>query len=649
MLKFRFIFLCLILINTLLAQSADPLDDIIASEKEAWIRHQQAASERNIQPSADNRSDQQYSRMHWTVDPAVKFITGEVMTVFSPTEPVSSLEFDFSAALTINNILFHGQVCLYTQNGDVLTVHFPSTLPASVADSLTFYYQGVPTSTGFGSFETNSHEGIPVLWTLSEPYGAMEWWPCKQALNDKLDSIDILITHPAQYRAASNGMLISETTANGWTTAHWKHRYPIPVYLIGIAVTNYEVFTDQAVFGNDTIPYVNYVYPESMDAALIGVEENLEVIQLFNELFGVYPFHTEKYGHAQFGWGGGIEHQTMSFVGNFSYDLLVHELAHQWFGNKITCASWEDIWLNEGFATYLTGLCYNYLRPQYWEIYKADRINKATLEPNGSVWVDDTTSVSRIFSSRLSYAKGAMLLHMLRWKSGDTAFFQGLRNYIEDPALAFGYARTADLKAHLEASSGLNLDEFFADWFYGKGFPSYEIIWSKNPQNEVKITLKQQTSDPSVSFFEMPVPVKFSNGTQDTVLVLNHAFSGQVFAAQLNFTPTEFIFDPDLWLLSRDNWVQEVADDGKPLPEVSIELYPNPSVQEFTVRLKANDNEEVSLRLWSADGKLVTDQSAYLLPGFNLIPVDVRGVAAGSYVLSVEAKNWRVERSVILR
>ena len=147
----------------------------------------------------------------------------------------------------------------------------------------------------------------------------------------------------------------------------------------------------------------------------------------------------------------------------------------------------------------------------------------------------------------------------------------------------------------------------------------------------------------------MPVPVKFNNDTQDTVLVLEHSFSGQVFTAQLDFSPTACTFDPDLWLLSRNNWVQEVAYDAQPLPEVSIEVFPNPSVEEFTVRFKANDNEAVVLRMFSAEGKQVLEQSVYLLPGFNLIPVNVLGVAAGPYVLFMEAKNWRVERSVILR
>ncbi|MFN0174028.1 MAG: M1 family aminopeptidase [Saprospiraceae bacterium] len=637
---------CLLTI-TLFSQGYNPLDEkIIEAEKAAWVRSQHKASDRDIQNSADNRSDIRYCRMHWTVDPAVKYIQGEVMTVFEPVETVGSLEFDFSEVLTMDSIRFHGQNLAFSQNGDVIVVQFPAQLPAFLTDSLTFYYQGAPDSTGFGSFRVDTHEGTPVLWTLSEPYGAMEWWPCKQALNDKIDSVDIFVTNPVGNRAASIGLLQSETTANGWITAHWRHRYPVAAYLVAIGVTNYTVFSVPAPFGGDTTPILNYVYPESLADAQFGVNENVEVFKLFSQLFGQYPFHAEKYGHAQFSRLGGMEHQTMSFVSSFGFDLLAHELAHQWFGDKITCASWSDIWLNEGFASYLTGLCYNFIAPQYWELYKADRIEKSTQIPDGSVWVEDTTTVERVFSSRLTYAKGAMLLHMLRWKFGDSIFFAGLHNYVNDPALEYGYVTTDDFKAHMEAVSGSNLDEFFADWLYGKGYPSYQIGWSVNQTNEVKITVGQTTSDPSVSFFEMPVAVKLSDGVKDTVLVLNHIFSGQQFTIALDFSPTSLVFDPDLWLASRNNTVVSIIED--PLPELYIDLAPNPARENFVFYLHADNSENAKMTFWAADGKLVIQNQLEILSGYNTIPIVVGQLPAGRYLLRLETKSWQAERAVIL-
>jgi len=644
--KCCFFALCWLASSALFAQVLDPIEDIMESEKAAWIRAHPSASDRDLQNSADNRSDIHYCRLHWTVDPAIKYIQGAVLTVFEPVETVGSLEFDFSEVLTMDSIRYHGQNLSFFQNGDIITVQFPTVLPAFLNDSLTFFYQGIPDSTGFGSFRVDTHEGIPVLWTLSEPYGAMEWWPCKQALNDKIDSVDIFVTNPIGYRAASIGLLQSETTTNGWITAHWRHRYPVAAYLIAIAVTNYTVFTVPAPFGNDTTPILNYVYPESLADAQFGVNQNVAVFQMFNQLFGQYPFHAEKYGHAQFSRAGGMEHQTMSFVSSFGFDLLSHELAHQWFGDKITCASWEDIWLNEGFASYCSGLCYNYIQPQYWELYKADRIDKATLIPDGSVWVDDTTSVGRIFNSRLSYAKGAMLLHMLRWKFGDSIFFAGIFNYVNDPNLEYGYVTTSDFKTHMEMVSGANLDDFFADWFYGKGFPSYQTGWTVGPGNEVKITLEQTTSDPSVLFFEMPVPVKLSDGVRDTVLVLNHTFSGQQFTVPLNFSPTSLVFDPDLWLVSRNNTVVSIIED--PLPEQYIDVSPNPAKSNFTIRLNADNSEKAKMTFWAADGKLVKQGALEIIPGLNTIPVEVGQLPAGRYLLRLESKSWQAERPIIL-
>src|SRR5690606_28472419 len=164
---------------------------------------------------------------------------------------------------------------------------------------------------GFGSFVQSEHEGIPVVWTLSEPYGAKDWWPCKQDLQDKADSIDIRITTPSAYRVASNGLLIEEADiAGGLKRFHWRHRYPIAHYLIAFAVTNYEVYHTQIEMANDTVPMETWAYPENAFEMQLNAGDIQQQMPLFSDLFGLYPFAHEKYGHCQFGWGGGMEHQT---------------------------------------------------------------------------------------------------------------------------------------------------------------------------------------------------------------------------------------------------------------------------------------------------------------------------------------------------
>jgi aminopeptidase N len=602
--------------------------------------------------AADNRSDITYTRFHFWVDPAVKYIKGEILTVFEPIESVSSLDFDFSAMLTMDSIFWHGQKLVFSSSGDILTVQFPTVLPAVLPDSLTFFYQGKPTSSGFGSFETNTHAGTPVMWTLSEPYGAMEWMPCKQALNDKIDSVDIYITHPAEYRAASNGILLSETTKDGQTTAHWKNRHPIATYLVAIAVTNYEVFTGEVPHSAGTTPIVNYVYPESVPTAQAAMSDLIAQMQLYNDLFGLYPFQKEKYGHCQFGWNGGMEHQTMSFMGGFDFELVAHEMAHQWFGDKVTCGSWADIWLNEGFATYLSGLCYENLRPQYWKQFKQGRINSVTSQPDGSVFVDDTTSVNRIFNGRLSYSKGAMVLHMLRWVSGDSAFFGGIRNYLSDPNLAYNYAKTADLQAHLEAASGKNLNGFFADWFTGQGFPSYQITWSQNIDNQLLLKINQTQSHPSVSYFELPLPLRLK-GEQGQMkdIVLNHLSDGQTFQEQADFTVTTVEFDPDWWLISKDNTVTNVAVGTHDLAALgfSLKIEPNPTTGGILRAMAlAPVSGEIIFSLDNASGKRLFSQTQNLTTGENHFSFDVATMPAGAYILRMKNGSGEMMTRVII-
>jgi len=623
------------------AQNPDDLESIIENEKTAWLR-QNAVADRGFTTFADNRSDITYTRFHWWVDPAVHYIRGAVLTVFEPLENLSSLEFDFSATLTMDSIRYHGTTCSFSRNGDILTLHFPGMLPALLPDSIEFFYQGAPPASGFGSFTTEKHgpNTTPVLWTLSEPFGAKDWMPCKQALNDKIDSVDMFITHPEGYRAASNGVLMSETTQSDQTTAHWRHRYPIAAYLVAIAVTDYETFTVQAPFGADTIPLVHYVYPESVSAAQTGVTDLLAQMQLYNDLFGLYPFHREKYGHAQFGWGGGMEHQTMSFMGGFGFELIAHEMAHQWFGDKVTCGAWEDIWLNEGFATYLSGLCYERIATQYWQQFKRQRINQITSEPGGSLRVDDTTSVGRIFNGRLTYAKGAMVLHMLRWICGDTAFFAGVRHYLNDPALAHGYARTPDLQAHLEAASGKDLDGFFADWYTGEGYPSYQINWAQDAGNTIHFSVKQSRSHPAVAYFELPLPLRlFGPGGQTQDLVLLNNFEGQTFSEQVGFTVDSVAFDPDLWLISKNNTVSKtlVGTGDLAAAGYSLGIEPNPvQVGRTYAVITGPTSGSLRLTLQAGDGATVFSQKEHLVPGENRYALDLADLPAGAYWLRIE-------------
>lgn len=599
----------------------------------------------------DDQADITYGRFRWTVDPAVRYITGQVLYRFNPLTPLDQWTLDLSNPITVDQVRWHGQNISFDRDGtDELTLYFPQTRPAGVPDSVEIFYRGVPPETGFGSFKTDRHNGAPILWTLSEPFGARDWFPCNQELNDKVDSCDIYITAPAGNHPASNGVLVSETTQNGQTTAHWRTRYPIAAYLLCMAVTDYEVFTDWAPHGSDSIQVVNYVFPENLaqaqnELAIIGPQ-----MQLFDSLFGPYPFQREKYGHAQFKWGGGMEHQTMSFVVNFNFELLAHELAHQWFGDMVTCASWEDIWLHEGFATYMAGLCYEHLLPQYWLSYRQIRLDAVVSQPGGLLRVNDTTDLYRIFSGRLSYAKGALVLHQLRWILGDAAFFAGARAYLSDPALAYGYARTADLQRHLEQSSGRDLDDYFARWYAGEGFPSYTAVWSQDAAGEVTILLNQTTSMPaSVAFFPLPVPVQLIGAAgEDTTIVLDNIYPGQQFVVNPGFGAVQMNIDPELWLISAGNTVTQVSDAGgtpaSPLTEWSVS--PNPASDRLELRLNARRSGRLKAALYTSDGKRLREWPVQISAGPNTVRLELPVLPGGVYQLALEGSGWREAKAV---
>ncbi len=519
--------------------------------------------------------DVYYYRAYWQVDPSVRQISGRVGIYFTVVSDTESIILDLHDNLEVTAVSSNGQALAFEHSNHRLEVTFPGAKPAGAEDSVYVTYGGVPPVSGFNAFQQSSHgsPSVPLLFTLSEPFGSRDWWPCKNGLDDKADSVDIFIRHPAAYgshiyRAASNGIRQSETAVEGGaeTITHWKHNFPIASYLVAFAVTNYTVFDQLYPVGDDQVLMETYCFPQSSSEFEAGAASAMDMMNFFSQKFGKYPFAEEKYGHTQFTWGGGMEHQTNSFMVNMNRTLVAHELAHQWFGNTITCGSWEDIWLNEGFASYLTSLYLESKDPRATSLVnRRNEINLVTSQPGGSVKVDDITSTSRIFNSRLSYYKGAKLLFMLQWILGDDAFFQAVNQYLNDPALRYGYATTPDLKYHLENVSGKNLDYFFEQWYEGEGYPSYQISWYPSG-NAVSFNIQQTTSQPaSVGFFRLPLPllVTGANPGEQKLVVPDNTHNNQSFIENVGFEVISVDFDPEAWLVTRNNTI--VKADA-PLP-----------------------------------------------------------------------------------
>lgn len=591
--------------------------------------------------------DVKYHRLELNVDPAVSQIAGEITTYFEANEAMTEITFDLADNMTVTQVMQRNNSLTFVQNtDDELVITLPVSQAQGVLDSLTVSYNGNPISSGFGSFEQTTHNGAPVMWTLSEPYGAKGWWPCKQDLIDKIDSIDVYVTTPEfndsneSYVVASNGVEISALVNNTNKTTHFKHRHLIPAYLIAFAVTNYDVYSHTVPNNGNPFDIINYVYPESLVTAQASTQITVDIMDIFTNLFEEYPFADEKYGHAQFGWGGGMEHTTISFMGGFSRGLIAHELAHQWFGNKVTCGSWKDIWLNEGFATYLAALVIEDLDGEDSFInWREQSVTFITSQTDGAVYLtdQDTTSVNRIFNSRLSYNKGAMVLHMLRRKLGDTDFYLGLQAYLNTPGLAFDYAKTEDFINVMELTTGENLAEFFNDWLYNEGYPSYTLNWDQNG-NQLDILLSQTQSHSSVSFFEAGVPIRIVGTLGESLdVVLDNTVNNQQFLETINFTVQEVLLDPDYHLISKNNTVTlsnmefEINSD--------ITIYPNPTAS--TIHILKPDHVDVdSIKIYNSLGQL-------LLQSQWTTEINLNSLSSGLLFIQFQTENQIVNKRII--
>ncbi len=506
--------------------------------------------------TSDESIDATYYRLNLKIQTSPAYLYGDVlMKAKSLQDNLGSITLDLMSALTVDSILVSGTSVPFVQSPSWVSITLDRAYNQGELMTVEVIYHGVPGSSGFGSFEFSSHSTVPWVWSLSEPYGAKDWWPSNDHPSDKADSSDMIVTCDSSFRVGSNGRLVSTTlNGDGTVTYHWQERHPISTYLISVAMTNYAQFTNWFHYtASDSMPVLNYVLPEHLSTALADLPKTIDMLTVYSRLFGLYPFADEKYGHSEFGWGGGMEHQTMTSVGGFGESLVAHELAHQWFGDMITCRTWADIWLNEGFATYCEAVYEGeeYGPSSYWNVINSDSYSAKGAV--GTVHVSDTADVNYLFDWDLVYAKGAWTLHMLRHVLGDTLFFRSMYNYAHDPRLRFGNASTADFKAVCESTASTNLDYFFNEWIFGEQYPHYSYGWTAVPDGghyDLTLGVNQSTGTTNPPFFTMPVDVKIIGSGWDTTVTVWNNMQSQSFAIQTSHQPLSVKLDPNGWILN---------------------------------------------------------------------------------------------------
>lgn len=409
--------------------------------------------------------------LHYSIkidlDTKKKEIIGDIIITGQLKEESSEkIILNFNDGFKILKLMLNGVNTFYFYEDDKIKI-VPNE---EIVDSfkINIRYKGHPESLGFGSFIFTEHEEKPVVYSLNEPIFASTWFPCNDLPSDKVLT-DLFITNDSSMVSVSNGVLVGTETENGKTTYHWKTIYPIATYLIAIFSADYKHFQDKYIsVNNDTMSIDYFVFQDDLENAKKDFSIHPNAIKHFSELFGEYPFIKEKYGAAEFLWSlGAMENQTITGIGKnfvsgnkFFTGMLVHELAHQWWGNAVTLKNWNDIWLNEGFATYSEAL--------YWEKENGRKALRSTMRSFNTNFSGIKLSNPNNLFSRIIYNKGAWVLHMLRRELGDEKFFDILRTYYE--TYKYKIASTKDFVDLIKSKSNKDLSKFFDQWIYsGEG------------------------------------------------------------------------------------------------------------------------------------------------------------------------------------
>ncbi|MBO6574652.1 MAG: T9SS type A sorting domain-containing protein [Rhodothermales bacterium] len=541
-----------------------------------------------------SRASTSFDAVHYGLDFEISltpnYLLGVAVVTGRALDSMSELALDLDENMQVDSVTTAaGEHLTFSHADQTLRIQLATPAAAGEMVRVTVHYQGLPRESGLAGFVFTEVSGNPAVWTLSEPYGARTWWPGRDHPSDKADSVSLAITVPKPMTAASNGLLIGTDDLGDRRRFRWEHSYPIASYLVSIAAgvydINYQIYDRPPDLAHDlgplSLPMEHYSYAGNGafegNHPQFGFRFIQDIFPVMERWFGPYPFAREKYGHAQFTYGGAMEHQTLSSMTTNYQGTMAHELAHQWFGDKISPGSWRDLWLNEGFATF--GELAYWKESAFPEVYQQvfDIYYNRALEAQGTLVVQDTVDVTGMFAHSRVYSKGWMVLRMLRGMLGEFQFAALMRAWADDPQAGFGVASTSDFQRVAETVSGLDLGTFFRQWVTeGTGFPVYAIRWGKRADVNgwvTEVTVEQTQPEP---VFQMPLDLRVGSGSDsENVIVFNQSRLATYFV-RTDFEPATVELDPERWVL-RAPEVLVTGLESAPKPSELLSVYPNPA------------------------------------------------------------------------
>lgn len=468
----------------------------------------------------------EHADLTFRIDPERRSLAGDARLTFLASAPIARMALDLDRNLPVDAIEVDGKLLpadAYSNPQGRLNIALPAPLAAGARTTIRVIYHGVPhvavkAPWDGGMVWSQTADGAPWIASAVQGEGCDLLWPCIDHPMGKAQLVDQHIVVPSPLVAASNGVATGMDEANGWRTWHWRAKHP-STYGIALNIAPYRTMQGEYVsrYGN-TIPLQFWYLPESESKAGALFRELPPMLDFFESMIGPYPFGDEKVGIAETPHKG-MEHQTINAYGNgyvrtaYGYDdLLQHEFAHEWFGNQLTNSNWDDMWLHEGFGTYMQPLYLQYLRgdQEYFATLhqmRAGIVNKAPLVSGTPKTEEQVYDLKKGGPGGDIYVKGALVLHTLRGLIGDEAFFRAVRRLVygtEHPVpgkFEPRYGSTKEFMRIVNDVTGSNYDWFFNVYLYQAALPELSVVRDDD-------TLRLVWKAPAELPFPMPVEVR---------------------------------------------------------------------------------------------------------------------------------------------